>query len=257
MKRNAYSMIELAIAVVIIGLLTVSIVGGRKLLFSANTNRIVQEYHNFKSAVENFKDLYGYLPGDYPDAYQHWGSDVGCLDASVLSADYDGCNGDGDGKIELIATGGEAYKVVQHLAQSRIIPGNFPIVEARLDDPKSEFYPSRLSNAYYSALYTNSNYPTCWSGFDTSHGSEAKCGRHKMFLGYFDATSNVPDSPALAPLEAKRIDDKIDDDDPWSGFVQIRYAEASSCNGASNAAGVGSYDLTAQAKLCLPMFFID
>lgn len=255
-KKYAFSMVELAISLSVIGLLTIVIIGASKLMESANANRVTQEYYTFKSAVESFRDAYGYLPGDYPDAYNHWGVDVGCLDSSVLVSAYTGCNGDGDGIVELIATGGEGYKVVQHLSQSEIVPGNFPILGARLNDAKTEFFPSRITNGYYYPMHTNSDYPACWSGVSTSHGSEDKCGRHKIFLGLFDSSTNVPDAPSLTPLEVQKIDDRIDDGSPWTGNVQIRYLEASSCNGV-DAVGVGSYDVTASGKLCLPMFFID
>lgn len=255
-NKQAFSLVELSIALTVVALLAISVVGARKLISSANINRVVQEYYNFKSAVTSFKEIYGYLPGDFPNAYDHFSDAIGCEDSSVLADPYDGCNGDGDGIVELADTGGEAYKVVQHLSQADIIPGNFPILDARLNDPKTEFFPSRIGNAYYYPMHGNSDYPTCWSGFSSTYGSEDKCGKHRIFLGLFDGSTNVPDAAALSPYEAEKIDDRIDDGSPWTGNVQIRYSEESSCNGADSA-GSGTYDLTADNKLCLPMFFID
>lgn len=255
-RKQGFSMVEMAIALSVIGFLTIAIFGAKKLIESANINRVAQEYYTFKSAVESFYDTYGYLPGDFPTAYNHWGSEIGCTNDSVLVSLYTGCNGDGDGIVEEIATGGESYKVVQHLSNADILPGNFPILGARLNDAKTEFYPSRIENGYYYPMSTNSDYPTCWSGFSSTNGSEDKCGRHKVFLGLFNDSTSVPDAPSFSPLEAKGLDDRIDDGSPWTGNIQIRYSEATTCNG-SDSAEVGTYDLTISDKLCLPMFFID
>ena len=66
MKSNSlgFSLIELSIVLIIIGLLIAGIVGGQSLIFSAKTQRAITEVKNWRQAVLLFKNIKNRLPGD-------------------------------------------------------------------------------------------------------------------------------------------------------------------------------------------------
>lgn len=66
MKSNSlgFSLIELSIVLIIIGLLISGIVSGQSLIFSAKTQRAITEIKNWRQAVLLFKNIKNRLPGD-------------------------------------------------------------------------------------------------------------------------------------------------------------------------------------------------
>ena len=67
-RIKAFSLIEISIALVIIGLLTSSILKGKNLLESAKINSFISQMNQYKLAINNFTELYNALPGDFSNA---------------------------------------------------------------------------------------------------------------------------------------------------------------------------------------------
>jgi prepilin-type N-terminal cleavage/methylation domain-containing protein len=85
-KRSAFTLIELSIVLIIIGLLVAGITGGASLIKSAELRAVMAEARDYKVAANAFKTLKDALPGDYATAT-----------ATATIA------GDGDGTIEHVA----------------------------------------------------------------------------------------------------------------------------------------------------------
>ena len=66
MKSNSlgFSLIELSVVLIIIGLLISGIVGGQSLIFSAKTQKAITEIKNWRQAILLFKNIKNRLPGD-------------------------------------------------------------------------------------------------------------------------------------------------------------------------------------------------
>ena len=60
----AFSLIELSIVLIIIGLLVVGIIGGQSLIESAKARNFINEVNSWKQALYTFKAKYNRLPGD-------------------------------------------------------------------------------------------------------------------------------------------------------------------------------------------------
>ncbi|HLD77158.1 MAG TPA: prepilin-type N-terminal cleavage/methylation domain-containing protein [Rickettsiales bacterium] len=88
-KRSAFSLIELSIVLIIIGLLIAGVTGGASLIKSSELRSIITEARSWAIAVNGFYNQFDALPGDY-------GTSVG-----LASTD-----GDGDGTIEGNGGGG-------------------------------------------------------------------------------------------------------------------------------------------------------
>ncbi len=65
-KKSAFSLVELSIVLIIIGLLVAGVTGGAALIKNAEVRAIMAESQNFKALTSTFYGNYNYLPGDYP-----------------------------------------------------------------------------------------------------------------------------------------------------------------------------------------------
>ena len=64
----AFSLIELSIVLIIIGLLIAGITGGASLIESAKIQSVINELTTYKQAIYTFKSLKDRLPGDFVDS---------------------------------------------------------------------------------------------------------------------------------------------------------------------------------------------
>lgn len=85
-RKSAFSLIELSIVLIIIGLLIAGVTGGASLIRSSELRSVVGEARGYAVAVNAFYSQYNALPGDYS--------------TSLAGAKI----GDGNGKIEYVST---------------------------------------------------------------------------------------------------------------------------------------------------------
>jgi prepilin-type N-terminal cleavage/methylation domain-containing protein len=107
-RQSGFTLIEIAIVLVIIGLLLGGILKGQELITSARVRNIIAQLEGTQAAVNGFQDRYRALPGDFRAAA-----------AQISGASQDG---DGDGVIEGPA---EAIAVWDHLSHAGFINGTY------------------------------------------------------------------------------------------------------------------------------------
>lgn len=66
-NRDGFTLVEISIVMIIIGLLIGGTFGGMKLVENMQVNKTVQDLKAIESAALTFKDTYGRLPGDMPN----------------------------------------------------------------------------------------------------------------------------------------------------------------------------------------------
>jgi prepilin-type N-terminal cleavage/methylation domain-containing protein len=99
--RSGFTLIELSIVLVIIGLLAGGILLGRDLIRAAELRSVYTTLEAYKTATHTFRSKYDCLPGDCPHATDFFGAVYDDPDDCVDGAS-DGtltCNGDGNGEI--------------------------------------------------------------------------------------------------------------------------------------------------------------
>jgi prepilin-type N-terminal cleavage/methylation domain-containing protein len=213
--KHGFSLVELSIVLVILGLLVGGILAGRSLIRSAELRAITSEYDKYYVGLQAFRDKYIALPGDMNNASKFWGAQDGgdglgtdCTDVAATSQAT--CNGNGDWT--LTGCSYEVYRAWQHLANAGLVegtftgmrgPGNACQVVGGKNAPRS-----RMGGAAWSIA----------SGTWTSDGDDYAQSGTRFVVG-IEHPTNVPINPAFRPEEAWNIDTKVDDGRPGLGKV--------------------------------------
>jgi len=197
---RGFTLIELSIVLVIIGLITSGIVGGRSLIYAAEIRSVISDVDRFRIAIATFEMQYSSLPGDIPNAQEYW---PGCVD-NVANT----CNGNGNGLINHDLGFYEHTRTWEHLSLAGLIPGEY---KGDGIDPDADIRPiSKLSDESYYEIVQ----------YDT--GIVAKItqfGKQGIFIWLRKFA--VP-SASISPRDASVIDTKMDDGIPNKGFVNGR-----------------------------------
>ena len=113
-KNSGFTLIEIAIVLVIIGLLLGGVLKGQELINNAKVRNIISQQDSYKAAFFAFQDRFRALPGDYNAASTNI--------PGVTAAQ----NGDGNSQINTTgACGNEPVVAWVHLARAGFISGNF------------------------------------------------------------------------------------------------------------------------------------
>lgn len=223
---SGFTLVELSIVIVIIGLIVAGVTAGQSLVKQASLRALVTDINNIKTSVTSFKLQYDSLPGDMANAYNYWGTALGCTNQNV-EANNAGCNGNGDRKWD--TTGGksahEGLRAWQELNRAGLLSGNFDnasIGTATLtvgrDVPKTA-----INNTAYQLEYT-----TCYT---------TKNSNHIRLTGLVAGVTGG--NASVTPADGQSIDTKMDDSLATLGIV----------NGCEGTDAAGSWYTTAQCHV--------
>lgn len=185
-NRAGFTLIEMAIVLVIVGLLLGGVLKGQELITSARVRNLISQQDGIKAAYFGFQDRYRALPGDYAQA--------------TININGATRNGNGNGQVELAATpvngsAPEEYILAwEHLSRSGFINGSYTFAASVADTttPKNPY------SAHLQLIY------------DNNYGTGTPAARHNLKTG-----NQVPVN-ILA-----EVDLKIDDGNPYGGTFQF------------------------------------
>lgn len=251
-SQSGFSLVELSIVLVILGLLTGGILAGQSLIRAAELRAAVTESMRYKTAVQSFRDKYFAIPGDMSNATSFWGTAGGnganaACQTAATSASAGTCNGDGNGQ-NLVSSGGiaEYFFTWQHLANAGLIEGsysgNLVAWSPGVNVPVSKVGPTVFWYTAYVGVLAAS--PNLFAG---DFGNILRL----QPVNWSWATAN---SAALTPSEAWNVDTKLDDGLPGTGSV-IAYKGNSTNSICTSVAGSATdagatYVLSSNVKDC-------
>ncbi len=215
--QRAFTLVELAIVLIIMGFIVSGIFAGQELIKQAQLRKHVSSINEVNLAWLTFQSKYNGLPGDIKNPTRF-------LPACYpLGTGCDGCpgdiQGDGDGVISGITTDGssaEAHCVWFHMLHSGLYPHIKPM-------SASAIYPSVPP---VDVNFTNEGYYYVYWPVDSSLfmivlseiASQYNRKRNAWGVGL-----------TLLPEQAYSIDVKLDDGNPWSGIVKGSTKNSSAC----------------------------
>lgn len=204
--RAGFTLIEMAVVLVIVGLLVGGIMAGQAMLRQSKLNKVTQEITSYLAAVKEFQTQYAGLPGDLPNA------------ASYFSG---AASGNGNGKIGNflpVTDYGEVFQAPYQLMRAGLITGNYSGTgSGQAMVPGTNVPQSAVAtNVGYTLVYwggtgdVNNFTPNATSGY-------AMIARHALLFGTSRNGNLETYAPAISPGEAQIIDTKMDDGKPGLG----------------------------------------
>jgi prepilin-type N-terminal cleavage/methylation domain-containing protein len=250
-RSKGFTLIEISIVLVIIGLIVGGVLVGKDLIEAATIRSQISQIEKYQTAVNVFKSKYNCIPGD-------------CVNAANFGFAARGSEitqGNGDGNIEGAWSGGGTRRMIldsgegglfwRDLSDAGLISEKFntsPCCSA-LPSPVNEGTTPSLRDLTPPAKLGRGNYVYIYSHIDS-----VCCG--VMFnrgVNYFGLSAIGPlsagaptDTPTLAirPIEALNIDTKIDDGLPQSGAIQAKFLGTNTIRWAHGNANTGVYGTT-------------
>jgi prepilin-type N-terminal cleavage/methylation domain-containing protein len=192
MKRYArgFTLIEIAIVLVIIGLLLGGVLKGQELITGARVRNLISQQDGIKAAFFGFQDRYRALPGDYAAA-----------DTNINCGANPCAKGNGNGRIESASApinGSVTHEetlVWSHLTSAGFLNGSYNFADTAATDANTPKNP-------YGSLLDLEN--------DQQYGQGTGPLKHNLKTG------------AQIPVEiVAEVDRKIDDGLPYSGAFQF------------------------------------
>jgi prepilin-type N-terminal cleavage/methylation domain-containing protein len=258
--RAGFTLIELSIVMVIIGLIIGGIVVGRDLINVAAIRSQISQIEKYQTAMNTFRGKYGYLPGDIPtDVASQYGFAIQSAGLPAMNGTIG--QGDGNGIVEGIwygisENGGETIMFWTHLSQAGLIEGGFTTVGTPANGAVAlsalpQYFPlAKIGQGNFVYVYATGR----WNGayWDTTTPGVYDSSSVNWFGISAITTVNTggwpASSPAMSVQQAYSIDTKIDDGNPFTGRVKARYLGAAAIrwmdgtgwNNADTGATVGS-----------------
>ncbi len=237
--KGGFSLLELSIVLVIIGLITGGVVMGRSVIHQAALQGISKDIEQFDTALLLFVNKYNTLPGDMANATSYWAEDSDSCSGYSYAGDGV-CNGDGNNNINFMD---EMWFAWEHLSKANMIKGTYD-GELKPDRmrPGENTPDSDLDGAHFHMWNIDSNFASSKKVHVSLQGDHASTSTFTTILkGGLDAQ------------DAFYFDNKFDDGDPTIGKISANKGIFDPANSCRNSANQYALD-TSHAKTCRVFF---
>lgn len=237
-RSNGFTLLELSIVLVIIGLIAGGTLLGRDLIELARLRKTISQKEQIETAVNAFLGKYNGLPGDLV-----WtkAQPMGLATFDAAQSDSKGL-GDGNGVIE--STGNDYYTMGEralffvHLQQAGLVAHGLKTDYIALDDTG---HPGWLGAILETPETIGTLFPPSPLGSASFFQPNSRNGENYLQISV--VTRIVPTGynelePAVTPLQGLYLDQKLDDGAPLTGRVM-----AAEKTGFIEIHGVGTSDV--------------
>jgi prepilin-type N-terminal cleavage/methylation domain-containing protein len=252
-KKSAFSLIELSIVLIIIGLLIAGVTGGASLIKSSQLRSAISEARGYAVAVNSFYSQFNAYPGDYSTAT------IGAATA-----------GNGNGTIEYYGTSSVSESANAWLMLKNIGAIDTTLVTTTItttqtaattsptfgtNAPSSKIqgagwaFDYRILSEGATPAAANQNVVVLTSTI----GTAVTAATNTLVQGTNVATAALPGSDALS------IDTKIDDGYAQTGKVRgLNIGSATTgCYNSGTTSGTSAYTVTSTSKTCALTYQVD
>ncbi len=263
-KRKAFSLIELSIVLIIIGLLIAGVTGGASLVKNSELRKITEEARGYQTAVNSFFAKYNSIPGDYnvvigtmtsttsltanvPDnLIQYYTAVSTYTNNSRLESNIAWQQLKNDNFI------GDSFTFAAGDTTGATSSGTSPAINTS-NSPSSK---SKGGTWTFDTITVNSvvqNVVVLTAGVPAiTNGASAAISLTAITLG--GASASATNNSQLIPTEALSIDSKVDDGVANTGKVSsMPQLTNNNCNGAATA----TYTTANNYKACSLAFQVD
>jgi prepilin-type N-terminal cleavage/methylation domain-containing protein len=229
-KQKGFTLIELSIVLVIIGLIVGGILVGQDLIRAAEIRATVAQIEKYNSAVNTFRTKYNGIPGD-----------LSAANATAFGfVTRNGGSGRGDQNGLIDGTGGTNTNMVftqesgmlwNDLSVANLIDGNFTVNAGNADSATvPAVAAASVSAVFPPARLARGNFVTAGSTGGLNYWLVGGISSTTVTTGAYAFTTN------LTPIEVFNMDTKLDDGQPNTGVVQAKGTSASTATVFTDAA---------------------
>lgn len=248
-SSDGFTLVEIAIVMVVIGLLIGGILQGQKLIEQAKINRIIKDVESYRSAYHLFQKKYNAIPGDLSTVVAQ--SRI----ANCTAANFCG-GGDNDGRIGIGVGGGtrvsqaannslprvETTMFWKHLALADLITG----IDTSANPATAEWgvtHPRTALGAGFIVMQVT-----------TISGIDVNAPYLRIQTQLIGQHTTDPGSLPLTPLMAAQIDRKLDDGVPRGGWVVGDNVDGMSDSGAGGGCEGWYYRESNDTQACFQLY---
>lgn len=274
-SRQAFSLLEASIVLVMIGLLAGIIMVATGIEQRQKLRSVITDAQTYSTAIWQFQKQYGSLPGDMPNATEVWGragseplDSLDCTKPATDRPDFVAnpnkilgmtCNGNANGviRIEAADQSCEPYRVWEHLTLAKMVTGSFSGVSGLANcSPNSVASVNSPVSSIEGGTFTITTLgPLLTMGEIDDTDTVFYSGNYRNVLIYGgQAASDFSVYPILTPSEAREIDSKNDDGNPALGKVRNSRSGAGT---TPNCTTGNAYNEARSDPLCAVIFMSD
>lgn len=215
--HSGFSLVELSIVLVILGLLVGGVLSGQALIRASELRKFTNDASTYVTAIRSFQERYNGLPGDLINATAFWGQ----TDANIavcrvtIGSGTNTCNGDGDGVMETW----EMFYAWKHLVNAGLIPGqyagvNVPGGHASIHHEVGVNCPRSINNGCWGLDGMTAPVAPGWWQWPGEYG--------RVYMKFGKPGIADPVEEVFTTEEAYLIDIKMDDSKPGTGKLVTR-----------------------------------
>jgi prepilin-type N-terminal cleavage/methylation domain-containing protein len=244
-QQNAFTLIELSTVLVVIGLVVGGIMTGKALIQQAEIRAATSQLQQLEAGYHAFRTKYNCIMGDCANATEIFGNNFIVVNAGCPPSGGAGNgNGNGDGFIDAGGYGGnwfcETTQGLYSLSLAKLLPTKI-------------ISPCRAGNTIYFKAINDS----CGYFFkDDLYSASTPIKTNGVTMATF-VTGGAVNGAALSPVQARLIDEKIDNGTPLTGkFRGLRAALPSGGAMVANSCDTGGvYNLNEDYTCRLVYYF--